>query len=156
MRSIIICTTLLLTTLSSAAEVPDKCHQTPVNGLCKAMLKKFYFNQKTGKCTPYFYDGCGPVVPFNTQEQCQTECETLLKKRPGSNLWHDAREDDPRYAEVFIKIDAEVDQALATHPQYGSMGFIHLRWETKKRILKQKYNIDWRSPAELNPQVMFD
>ena len=71
-------------------------------------------------------------------------------------LYYDPVEDDPRYAEVFGKIDAEVKEALASHPQRGSMGFVHLIWETKKWILLQKYSIDWKTPAELNPQVMFD
>jgi len=50
-----------------------------------------------------------------------------------------------------------VDQALAQHPLKGRMGFCYNTiWETKKRILKKKYHIDWQTPAELNPQVMFD
>ncbi|MBQ4585894.1 MAG: hypothetical protein IJA82_06770 [Clostridia bacterium] len=36
------------------------------------------------------------------------------------------------------------------------LGYCHLYWATKKRILKEKYGIDWKSPAELNPGVLFD
>lgn len=35
-------------------------------------------------------------------------------------------------------------------------GYCHLYWATKKKILKEKYGIDWKSPAELNPRVKFD
>jgi hypothetical protein len=35
-------------------------------------------------------------------------------------------------------------------------GFCHVLWEAKKRILKEKYNLDWKTPQELNPYVMFD
>ena len=38
----------------------------------------------------------------------------------------------------------------------GKLGFCHRIWSTKKRILKEKYNIDWKTPAEMNPGVMFD
>lgn len=73
-----------------------------------------------------------------------------------SGLAHDPVEDDPRYAEVFRKIDGEVDELLADHPQRGSMGFVHIYWETKQRLLKTKYAIDWRTPAQMNPYVLFD
>ena len=36
------------------------------------------------------------------------------------------------------------------------MGFCHTYWAFKKRILKEKFNIDWKTPQELNPDVMFD
>jgi hypothetical protein len=74
----------------------------------------------------------------------------------GGGLARDPVEDDPRYAEAFAKIDAEVDAALADHPQRGGEGFCNIRWETKKRMLKTNYGIDWRSPADMNPHVIFD
>jgi len=154
----VILATLGLSWQATANELPEPCRLQPVNGRCKAMIEKFRFDQASGKCVAYFYDGCGPVVPFDSLHACQQLCEATqpaLKKR-ASGLYYDPVEDDPRYAEVFRKIDAEVKETLANHPQRGSMGFVHLIWETKKRILLQKYSIDWKTPAELNPQVMFD
>lgn len=151
-------TLLCLSTLAFGNDLPEKCHQKPVNGRCKAMIEKFHVDQSTGKCRPYFYDGCGPIVPFNSLEECQQQCEKMqpaLKKR-ASGLYYDPVEDDPRYADIFKKINDEVNEALVEHPKKGSMGFVHVIWATKKRVLKQKYGIEWRSPAELNPQVMFD
>lgn len=34
-------------------------------------------------------------------------------------------------------------------------GLCHEIWEEQKKILKEK-NIDWKSPPEMNPNVMFD
>ncbi|NJD37696.1 MAG: proteinase inhibitor I4 serpin [Geobacter sp.] len=155
---------LLLTatgpTLLSAADVlPDRCRQVPVKGPCKAMIEKFFFDQQTGKCKPYFYGGCGQPPPFDTLEECRKLCEERRpepKKEPSTGLYYDPIEDDPRYADVFKKINDEVKETLAGDPRKGSMGFVHTIWSTKQRILKQKYNIDWRTPAELNPHVMFD
>jgi len=31
-----------------------------------------------------------------------------------------------------------------------------LFWGEKKRILKEKYGINWKTPAELNPETMYD
>jgi hypothetical protein len=142
---------------SYCANLPDRCLLLPVKGPCKAMIEKFYFHQASGKCTPYFYDGCGPVVPFDTLEECQKLCEQPpLPAKPASGIRRDPIEQDPRYADIFKNIDAEINALLANHPQKGSMGFVHIIWETKQRVLKQKYNINWKTPAEMNPQIMFD
>ena len=36
------------------------------------------------------------------------------------------------------------------------MGYCHLLWGIKKKILKEKYNIDWYTPQEENPDVIYD
>ncbi len=150
-----------LTTPASATDVvlPEKCTLVPVKGPCKAMIESAYFNRQQGKCVSYYYDGCGAVKPFESLEECQRICEQprpAPKKRPSSGLYYDPVEDDPRYVEVFSTIDTEVKTALELPAKQGSRGSVHIFWETKKRILKQKYNIDWRTPAELNPWVIFD
>jgi len=152
-----------------AENLPDRCRLKPVNGSCKAMMDRYYFNQKTGRCTEYIYDGCGTIVPFGTLEECRTLCETVKQidkktetlniksiERKQSGLAHDPVEDDPRYGEVFKSIDDEVKTLLADHPQREGEGFVSIYWQTQKKLLKQKYNIDWRSPGELNPHVLFD
>lgn len=148
--------------------LPEKCRSVPVNGSCKAMIDKFCFDQKAGRCSEYSYDGCGPVVPFDTLAECQALCENATssgnnvetKMKPAekkrSGLYYDPVEDDPRYAEVFKTIDDEVKELLANYPQRGGRGSVYIYWETKKGLLKKKYGIDWRSPGEMNPQVIFD
>ena len=59
--------------------------------------------------------------------------------------------------EEFKKIEKELEEKITSEiGEGGYMGFCHLYWITKKRILKRDYNIDWKSPAELNPHIMFD
>jgi len=36
------------------------------------------------------------------------------------------------------------------------MGYCHVFWPAKKKVLREKYGIDWKSPAELNPDARFD
>lgn len=36
------------------------------------------------------------------------------------------------------------------------MGYCHLFWNIKKQILKEKYNIDWYTPEEEDPEVIYD
>jgi hypothetical protein len=69
---------------------------------------------------------------------------------------HDPLEDDPKYKNIFKSIDAEVAEKLKGHPMQGAMGYCHVFWKTKKQILKEKYGIPWRSPAEMNPHILFD
>ena len=38
----------------------------------------------------------------------------------------------------------------------GYLGYCHYYWSVKKRILKERYGIDWKSTADRFPGVMFD
>lgn len=172
---IITCVSAALLLLCSAcapqqgAVLVDRCRLVPVNGPCKAMMERYRFDQKSGRCSEYIYDGCGAVVPFESLEECRQLCEPpasgeVQGKMPGvepaaekrSGLLRDPVEDDPRHAVVFRNIDDEVKTLLADHPRRGGEGFVNIYWETKKRLLKNRYGIDWRSPGEMNPQVIFD
>ena len=39
---------------------------------------------------------------------------------------------------------------------FKQLGSCHRIWAMKKQILKEKYGITWYTPAELNPDVIFD
>lgn len=41
-------------------------------------------------------------------------------------------------------------------PVKNVMGGCHIRWGIKKRIMKERYDIDWKSPADLHPEICFD
>lgn len=70
---------------------------------------------------------------------------------------YDPIERAPQYREIFQKIDKEIEESIAK--RYGKekfTGYCFLFWDEKRTTLKQKYGIDWRSPADLNPDVSFD
>lgn len=71
-----------------------------------------------------------------------------------SPLKHDPIEDTPEFKAVIKKVEKELDELLKDVPK--SMGFCHMYWYEKRRILKEKYGIDWKSPALMNPRVRFD
>lgn len=71
-----------------------------------------------------------------------------------SPLKHDPIEDTAVYQEVIKDVEKELDELLKDKPR--SMGFCHIYWYEKKRILKEKYGIEWKSPALMNPHVRFD
>ena len=68
---------------AGAADLPERCRLVPVNGNCKALIERVYFDVGAKKCRTYFYDGCGPVVPFEAMEDCEALCETGADLRLG-------------------------------------------------------------------------
>lgn len=67
---------------------------------------------------------------------------------------HDKKEDDPKFQAQIKAAEEEADAALFEIK--GKMGYCHAFWEKKKQILKEKYGIKWKSPAELNRHIKFD
>ena len=65
----------------------------------------------------------------------------------------DPIEETKEYKEIEKELEEKIKAEIG---EGGYMGFCHLYWGTKKIILKRDYNIDWKSPAELNPGILFD
>lgn len=36
------------------------------------------------------------------------------------------------------------------------LGSINVKWEIQKRLMKERFNIDWQSPQDKNPNINFD
>lgn len=66
----------------------------------------------------------------------------------------DSIELDPETARLIHEADQLTELELVHEPR--RMGFCHLYWSTKKRILKVQFGIDWKTPAEMNPDMCFD
>jgi len=94
------------------------------------------------------------------------------KEKQKDRLLHDPIEDDPAFAVQFAdakRMAQEVFQSwvakrnadylrrgmtnmVSEHPRGGC----HFLWREMKRILLEKYGIEWFTPAEMNPGVIFD
>lgn len=71
----------------------------------------------------------------------------------------DPKERNPKYSDIIKQADKEAQQELLN--KFGSgiaqkEGYCHMLWDTQQRILEEKYGIEWKSPAEMNPGVLFD
>lgn len=66
----------------------------------------------------------------------------------------DPIEDTLEYKKIEEELESLIEEELKDFPR--GLGFCHAYWYTKKKILKEKYNMDWKSPAELHPGIMFD
>lgn len=64
------------------------------------------------------------------------------------------KEKDPKIREIIKKAEEEAEEILKDKPKIE--GFCYMLWSEQKRILKEKYGIDWKSPDEMNPDIIFD
>lgn len=70
---------------------------------------------------------------------------------------NDDKVDMVEYSYQYSTIKDELEELIVKEIGSGGyLGYCHLYWATKKRILKEKYSIDWKSPAELNPHILYD
>ncbi len=70
------------------------------------------------------------------------------------DLRHDPLEDDPQIGPIIRKAEKDAEEELSGEPE--GLGFCHLLWATQKEIPQTKYRISWETPAEMNPDVIFD
>lgn len=69
----------------------------------------------------------------------------------------DPQEDKPNIKPLIEKAEREAKKTLKKYQvKKNVLGYCHSLWREQKRILKEKYNIDWKTPAEMNPNVTFD
>lgn len=66
----------------------------------------------------------------------------------------DPIEFDPAYKSIFRLVNMEA--AHQTKFYKGQMGYCHLFWGTKQDILRRKYGIEWKTPAQMNPDTLYD
>lgn len=59
----------------------------------------------------------------------------------------------PMWEEHYYEVEEECDRRLGETPR--GMGFCFAYWSTLRQVLSER-GIQWQSPSELNPRVMFD
>ena len=97
-----------------------------------------------------------------------TKAEEIIKSGfknkdviPPTNTFNgNNKSEEEMLKEIENKVDNEmIERGLLTVkdgrkiPAFGS---IHVRWEIEKKLLKERYNYDWKTPAEKNPGIMYD
>lgn len=65
----------------------------------------------------------------------------------------DEQEKNILYKAKFKHVDKLLEKEFKDE---NHLGMCYKIWARKKQLLKQLYNIDWKSPAELNPEINFD
>ncbi|XP_032423215.1 amyloid-beta A4 protein-like isoform X1 [Xiphophorus hellerii] len=77
--SVAMTTTTTTTTESVEEVVRAVCWAPADSGSCHAMLERWYFVPKQGRCAPFLFGGCGGNRNnFNSEEYCLTVCSSSL------------------------------------------------------------------------------
>lgn len=96
------------------------------------------------------------VVKFLKQIPCflyEDEWISFPQRGP-LHLYYDFVEETAVYKEVEPIIEELIKERLGE--LYDHMGACHAIWYHRKRLLMEKYGIEWFTPVELNPEVIFD
>jgi hypothetical protein len=86
-------------------------------------------------------------------EECKEYLNEINDGEEGT-IRRDPVEKTEKYQKILIELEAKIDEKLKGSPR--GMGYCFAYWHAKKEILKKDYGINWKSPGELNPGVMFD
>jgi hypothetical protein len=71
----------------------------------------------------------------------------------GGHLRYDLVQRTPEWENCIYEVEKECAERLKDHLR--GMGFCHAYWPVKRELLA-KHGITWRTPAQMNPKVMFD
>jgi len=99
----------------------------------------------------FFQDDKGWDVPYYRLEGGYDEWKLLPRNK---HFYYDPVEDSEAYKSAAPVVQAEIDAKLEGEPY--RLGMCHRVWGMKKRLLKERYGIDWHTPAEVNPDCHFD
>ena len=69
----------------------------------------------------------------------------------------DPVEETAAYRAVVANVERSVDATLlAFGMPLHQIGYCHAFWPLKQAVLRDDYGIDWKTPAEMNPTILFD
>mgnify|MGYP006288768435 FL=1 len=96
-----------------------------------------------------------PPRPVDHELERRRELARRTNKRrdPRIPMLYDPINDDPVYAWA-IQEAAQMAREEMGEPY--KMGDCHVFWRRKKEILREKFDIIWYSPRDMNPRVKFD
>lgn len=70
------------------------------------------------------------------------------------HLRQDPVEFTRRWEDIYYDVEEKLNERFAN--VHRSMGFCFMFWEAKRNLLKEEYGLEWHSPSQMNPSVMFD
>ena len=90
----------------------------------------------------------------------KNKAHKLIKKLNGKNN----KENDLLALKYLEEIKDEVDNKMIelglmreiNGEKIPLLGSCHTRWKIEKEILKDRYNINWKTPSERNPFIRYD
>ena len=74
------------------------------------------------------------------------------------NTKYDSVELTKKYLDIESELEEKIEKEMIKRHGGTNLGLgtCHSIWAIKKEILKKDYGISWKSPAELNLDILFD
>lgn len=66
------------------------------------------------------------------------------------------QERDPKKKKLIKAAETEAEYSMEQDGTIHIEGSCQFLWGRQQKILKEKYGISWRSPSDMNPDIMFD
>ena len=101
----------------------------------------------------YIDDDCDDLAGIATELMSESDAQRILNERKERrrSLKHDPVEMTDEYLAVIDEIEEKVEKSRTT---YGHGSCFEV-WSLKKSYLLE-HDIEWHTPSELNPRVLFD
>ena len=101
----------------------------------------------------YIDDDCDDLAGIATELMSESDAQRILNERKERrrSLKHDPVEMTEEYLAVIDEIEEKVEKSRTT---YGHGSCFEV-WSLKKSYLLE-HDIEWHTPSELNPRVLFD
>ncbi len=93
-------------------------------------------------------------IGFLKRNIARADCGALQEIEQEGHLKSDPVRWTWRWEKVIDSVEEEVSRRLES-VQRG-MGFCFAYWAEKKNVLRERHGIDWKTPSEMNPKVLFD
>ena len=87
------------------------------------------------------------------EEEYKEYANIIIAKINYKSLKVDEVEFTPKFIKFFESFSEEVEIRLERE---GDIHSVYQRWAIMQEILRERYRIEWKTPKEMNPNVMFD
>ena len=105
-----------------------------------------HVDAKTGKLVVWLKIREGGPSPV------EVDCNQVMKLPP--QVKHDPIENDPELGTIVCAAIHEANETIGRRRrEFKSLGFFKAIWEETARILRDRHNIEWKNPGELNPDI---
>jgi len=78
----------------------------------------------------------------------------IMLKPDIGHLKKDPVEYTREWEEIYYDVEDYLEERFSSAPRH--MGFCFLFWNAKKEYLRERYGIEWHTPSQMNPNVIFD
>ena len=120
----------------------EKC----ADALSNAFFYQARFGKKVIDDLSFANDNLGKEKVIQLKKNARDEANSLIQTDP--------IESSDAFLAVRYETEKITDEILAEKRE-EDVPFCLLYWETKKNVLKERFSIDWKSPADMNPDIRF-